>query len=51
MTILLAGGGVFVGLLLGIVAAFTVDLIDRSLNTVKEVETFFGYTLIGLIFA
>lgn len=49
MTILLAGGGVFVGLLLGIVAAFTVDLIDRSLKTVKEVETFFGYTLIGLI--
>ena len=49
MMLLLAGGGVFVGLLLGIAAAFTVDLIDRSLKTVKEVETFFGYTLLGLI--
>ncbi len=49
MTLLLAGGGVFVGLLFGIAAAFIVDLIDRSLKTVKEVETFFGYTLIGLI--
>lgn len=49
MTIMLAGGGVFVGLLLGIAAAFTVDLIDRSLKTIKEIEEFFGYTLIGLI--
>lgn len=49
MTLLLAGGGVFVGLLFGVAAAFTVDLIDRSLKTVKEIETFFGYTLIGLI--
>ena len=49
MTLLLAGGGVFVGLLFGIATAFIVDLIDRSLKTVKEVETFFGYTLIGLI--
>ncbi len=49
MTLMLAGGGVFVGLLLGIAAAFTVDLIDRSLKTIKEIEEFFGYTLIGLI--
>ncbi|MEO1560351.1 MAG: polysaccharide biosynthesis tyrosine autokinase [Cyanobacteria bacterium J06632_19] len=49
MTLLLAGGGVFVGLLFGIAAAFTVDLIDRSLKTVKEIETFFNYTLVGLI--
>ena len=49
MTLMLAGGGVFIGLLLGIAAAFTVDLIDRSLKTIKEIEEFFGYTLIGLI--
>ncbi|MBV6623906.1 MAG: polysaccharide biosynthesis tyrosine autokinase [Rivularia sp. (in: Bacteria)] len=49
MTLLLAGGGVFVGLLFGIAAAFTVDLIDRSLKTVKEIEAFFNYTLVGLI--
>jgi polysaccharide biosynthesis transport protein len=48
-TLLLAGSGVFVGLLLGIFAAFFVDLIDRSLKNVKEITTFFGYTLIGLI--
>jgi capsular exopolysaccharide synthesis family protein len=49
MTLLLAAGGVFVGLLLGVAAAFTVDLIDRSLKTVKEIEGFFGYTLLGII--
>lgn len=48
-TLLLGGGGLFVGLLLGIAMAFFVDLIDRSLKTVKEIEAFFGYTLIGLI--
>ncbi len=49
ITLLLAAGGPFVGLLLGVASAFSVDLIDRSLKTVKEAETFFGYTLIGLI--
>jgi polysaccharide biosynthesis transport protein len=49
MTLTLASGGVFVGLLLGIAAAFFVDLIDRSLKNVKEIENFFGYTLVGLI--
>ncbi|MBW4628502.1 MAG: polysaccharide biosynthesis tyrosine autokinase [Brasilonema octagenarum HA4186-MV1] len=49
ITFLLAGGSVFVGLLLGTAAAFFVDLIDRTLKTVKEAETFFGYTLLGLI--
>ncbi len=47
--ILLAGGSIFAGVLLSIAAAFFVDLIDRSLKTVKETETFFGYTLLGLI--
>lgn len=49
MTLLLLGGGVFVGLLVGIASAFFVDLIDRSLKTVKETEKFFGYTMLGLI--
>lgn len=44
----LAAGG-FVGLLLGIAAAFFVDLIDRSVKTVKESQSLFGYTLLGLI--
>lgn len=49
LTLLLAGGGVFVGLLFGVSAAFFVDLIDKSLKTVKEIEIFFGYSLVGLI--
>lgn len=49
MVIYLAAGGVFVGLLLGVAAAFSLDLIDRSLKTVKEAQALFGYTLLGLI--
>ncbi len=49
MTIYLAAGGGFVGLLLGVAAAFFIDLIDRSLKTVKEAQALFGYTLLGLI--
>jgi polysaccharide biosynthesis transport protein len=48
-TLMLAGGSVFVGLLFGVSAAFIVDLIDKSLKTVKEIEKFFGYSLVGLI--
>ena len=44
---LIAGG--FVGLLLGIAAAFFVDLIDRSVKTVKEAQELFGYTLLGIV--
>ncbi len=44
----LAGGGL-VGLLLGIAAAFFVDMIDRSLKTVKEAEALYGYTMLGMI--
>ncbi len=47
--ILLASGSIFAGVLISIAAAFFVDLIDRSLKTIKETETFFGYTLLGLI--
>ena len=42
-------GGGFAGLLLGMAAAFFVDLIDRRLKTAKEAEALFGYTLLGLI--
>jgi len=44
----LAAGGV-VGVLLGVAVAFLLDLIDRSLKTVKEAEALFGYPLLGLI--
>ena len=47
--LLLAVGGIFGGLTLGLASAFFVDLIDKSLKTVKEAEKLFGYTLIGLI--
>jgi capsular exopolysaccharide synthesis family protein len=46
--LLLAAGG-FAGLLLGVAGAFFVDLIDRSLKTIKESQALFGYTLLGLI--
>jgi capsular exopolysaccharide synthesis family protein len=38
-----------VGILLGIATAFGLDLIDRSVKTVKEAKELFGYTLIGVI--
>ncbi len=47
--LLIAGGGVFIGLLLGVAAAYFVDLIDRRLKTPQEAEALFGYTLLGLI--
>jgi succinoglycan biosynthesis transport protein ExoP len=49
MRLLFLAGGGLVGLLLGIAAAFFVDLIDRSLKTVKEAEALYGYTMLGLI--
>ena len=45
----ITAGGVFAGLLLGVAAAFFVDLIDRRLKTVKEAEALFGYTVLGFI--
>ncbi|HEY9636861.1 MAG TPA: polysaccharide biosynthesis tyrosine autokinase [Coleofasciculaceae cyanobacterium] len=44
----LAVGG-FVGILLGIAMAFSLDLIDKSVKTVKEAKELFGYTLLGVI--
>lgn len=46
--LLLAGGG-FAGLLLAIATAFALDLIDRSVKTVKEAKELFGYTVLGII--
>ncbi|MBE9125344.1 MULTISPECIES: GumC family protein [unclassified Coleofasciculus] len=46
--LILAAGGV-AGFLLGIAAAFLLDLIDTSVKTVKEAKELFGYTLLGVI--
>ncbi|MBD2773257.1 GumC family protein [Iningainema tapete] len=43
-----AGAGVL-GIILGIIAAFSLDLTDRSVKTVKEARELFGYTLLGVI--
>ncbi len=42
-------GGAAVGLFLGIIAAFGLDLIDRSVKTVKEAKEVMRYTLLGVI--
>ncbi|MEL6855269.1 MAG: polysaccharide biosynthesis tyrosine autokinase, partial [Cyanobacteria bacterium J06607_13] len=47
MKYLLAGA--VVGAFLGIATAFFLDLIDRTLKTVKDGEKIFGYTLLGVI--
>lgn len=41
--------GSFVGILLAIATAFLLDLIDRSVKTVKEAKELFGATLLGVI--
>ncbi|MBW4633628.1 MAG: polysaccharide biosynthesis tyrosine autokinase [Iphinoe sp. HA4291-MV1] len=46
--LILAGGGIL-GIFLGVTAAFTLDLIDRSLKSVKEAKELFQYTLLGVI--
>jgi polysaccharide biosynthesis transport protein len=45
--LLLGGSGL--GLLLGIAAAFWADLADRSLKSVKEAQTLYRYTLLGVV--
>jgi polysaccharide biosynthesis transport protein len=42
-------GGAAFGLFLGIIAAFSLDLIDRSVKTVKEAKEVLKYTLLGVI--
>jgi capsular exopolysaccharide synthesis family protein len=46
---LIAAGGGVLGIMLGIIAALAVDLIDRSIKTVKEARELFQYTLLGVI--
>lgn len=42
------GGGV-VGIFLGIIVAFTIDLVDRSVKTVQEAKEVLRYTVLGVI--
>lgn len=44
---LLLGG--IAGTLLGVATALLLDIVDRSLKTVKEARELFGYTLLGII--
>jgi polysaccharide biosynthesis transport protein len=46
---LAVGGGAIAGTLLGVVAAFALDAIDRSIKSVKEAREMFQYTLLGVI--
>jgi polysaccharide biosynthesis transport protein len=41
--------GVFVGVFAGAIAAFCLDLVDRSVKTVREAKELFQYTLLGVI--
>ncbi|MFM7450578.1 MAG: GumC family protein [Leptolyngbyaceae cyanobacterium] len=42
-------GGALAGLLLGTLAAFLIDAIDRSIKSIKEAQALFGYTTLGMI--
>jgi polysaccharide biosynthesis transport protein len=44
---LLAGG--FIGALLGVMLAFLLDFVDRSVKTVREGQRLYGYPLLGVI--
>ena len=46
---LLVIAGAFVGMLVGISIAFLLDLVDRSVKTVKEAKELFGYPLLGIV--
>lgn len=47
--ILFVIGGGAVGIFLGLIAAFGIDLIDRSVKTVKEAKEVLRYTVLGVI--
>ncbi|MBD2504253.1 GumC family protein [Anabaena azotica] len=47
--ILFIVGGGAVGIFLGLIAAFGIDLIDRSVKTVKEAKEVLRYTVLGII--
>lgn len=42
-------GGVFSGALVGIALAFLLDMMDKSVKSVKEARQLFGYTLLGVV--
>ncbi|MEH1940644.1 MAG: polysaccharide biosynthesis tyrosine autokinase [Nostoc sp.] len=44
---IIGGGGI--GLFLGIIVAFSIDLIDRSVKTVKEAKEVLKYSVLGVI--
>ncbi len=46
---MIIGGGAVFGVVLGLIAAFTLDIIDSSIKTVKEAKEMFQYTLLGVI--
>ncbi len=45
--IVMAGGSV--GILMGLAVAFLIDILDKSVKTVKEAKELFGYTMLGVI--
>ena len=47
--ILIIGSAGVIGVLLGVIAAFTLDIIDSSVKTVKEAKELFKYTLLAVI--
>ncbi|NEO90486.1 MAG: polysaccharide biosynthesis tyrosine autokinase [Moorea sp. SIO3G5] len=48
-TNLILAGGAFAGILVAIATAFLLDLLDRSVHTLKELKELFRYTLLGVI--
>ncbi|NEO72747.1 polysaccharide biosynthesis tyrosine autokinase [Moorena sp. SIO3H5] len=46
---LILAGGAFAGILVAIATAFLIDLLDRSVHTLKELKQLFRYTLLGVI--
>ena len=48
ITLMLLSGG-FIGILLGIASAFTVDYIDKDIRTIKEIKKLLPYPLLGVI--
>lgn len=46
---LYVAAGMVAGSLAGVAAAFLLDLIDKSVKTVKDAEVLLGYTLLGII--
>ncbi len=46
---LILAGGAFAGILVAIATAFLIDLLDRSVHTLKELKQLFRYHLLGVI--